>query len=353
MPLRAHRYDDPANPHTCLNCGAKLSGPYCSQCSQQDLDYHRSFLHLAHEVVENLFHFDGKFLASVAVLLARPGRLTVEFNAGRRQSQVPPLRFYLFVSVLFFFGVHLLHHGHLFEFDRRHTDEIVRRVQTGMGVAEQLDGKLTPAQKLALQAQLTAAAETAGPEIDRETIARLVAAVRAGAAPGVARPAPGGSMTFNRDSALGRTLADKVATGELAPTAIIDEVEHRVPTALVLGMPVLALLLKFFYLRSGRYYIEHLIFSLHLHTWLFLALMVGDGWLELAALGPRWLGLLGAGAFALWMPGYVFAAFRAVYRESAGRTAVKLLGLAFTYSAALLGVVALIFGWTLMWLVWE
>ena len=108
MPHHAsHRYDDPAHPRVCLNCGAKLSGPYCSQCAQQDIEYHRSFYHLAHEVVENLFHFDGKFFASVAWLLARPGKLTVEFNAGRRQSQVPPLRFYLFVSVLFFLGVHL------------------------------------------------------------------------------------------------------------------------------------------------------------------------------------------------------------------------------------------------------
>src|ERR1019366_3534823 len=116
---------------------------------------------------------------------------------------------------------------------------------------------------------------------------------------------------------------------------------------------VLALLLKLFSLRSGRYYIEHLIFSLHLHTWLFLALMVGDGWLKLAAFGPRWLELLSVAAFGLWMLWYVFAAFRAVYRESAARIVAKLLGLAFAYAIALLGVISLIFGWTIAWLAWE
>ena len=31
------------------------------------------------------------------------------------------------------------------------------------------------------------------------------------------------------------------------------------------------------------------IFSLHLHTWLFLVIMVGNGYLKLASLGPSWL----------------------------------------------------------------
>ncbi|HYP17616.1 MAG TPA: DUF3667 domain-containing protein, partial [Opitutus sp.] len=59
---------------------------------------------------------------SVAWLLATPGRLTAEFNAGRRASQVPPLRFSIFVAALFFLLLHLLNQGHLLPINRHEAE---------------------------------------------------------------------------------------------------------------------------------------------------------------------------------------------------------------------------------------
>ena len=148
-------------------------------------------------------------------------------------------------------------------------------------------------------------------------------------------------------------MKEKIEKGDLAPAQILDGFEQRVPTLLFLGMPLLALLLKLFYLRSGRYYVEHLIFSLHLHTWVFLAFMVGNGWLKLAALGPGWLGTLFGTTLALWMLWYVLAAFRLVYGESWGKTAVKIVPLGLAYAFALVCVTLLIFFGTVAWLAWE
>jgi hypothetical protein len=92
----------PVHTH-CQNCGVPLSGPFCHRCGQQDLDFQRSFGHVVLEVLESFFHFDAKFFRNIATLVFQPGRLTAEFNAGRRASQMPPFRLYLFVSVLFFF----------------------------------------------------------------------------------------------------------------------------------------------------------------------------------------------------------------------------------------------------------
>lgn len=289
----SHNYDDPAAPRVCQNCGATLRGPYCSSCGQHDIDYHRSFYHLTHDLLENLFHFEGKFLANVAWLLAKPGRLTADFVAGRRASQVHPLRFYIFVTLLFFVGVHVLNHGHLFAYDRKNADA---------GVAS----------------------EPGGPKI-----------------------------TVRESSPLGEALNKKFAAGELRPTQIFDALEGKVPTTLFLCMPLCALILKGLYWRTkpARYYIEHLIFAVHLHTWAFLVWMVSAGYLglagELAHWLARWLGL----ALVAWMIWYGLNAFRVVYRQSWPLTIVKATLLAVTYFiTVLLLCLALVVG-TVAWLV--
>ncbi len=302
----AHEYA--AAPRICRNCSAALSGPFCAQCGQQDIDYHRSFHHLFHDLLENVFHFEGKFFVTVAWLLTKPGRLTLEFLAGRRASQLNPLRFYIFVSVLFFLGLSLLNHGHLVDFDRQQVNR--------------LQGELT------------------GPT--------------AGAA---AKTAPPGKVhtkiTINRDSALGRSLVAKLQSGELTLSDIWEKLEHRVPTLLFLGVPLFALLLKILYLRSGRFYVEHLIFSLHLHTWAFLVCMVGTGYLKLAGLGPDWLETLCGWALALWGLGYLFRSFRVIYGEGRIRTACKIGLLGLVHSFALLSVALLLLAGTVAWLAAE
>ena len=116
--------DPTAPPRLCQNCSAPLTGPYCAACGQHDVDYHRGFHYLFHDLLENLFHFEGKFFVTVAWLLAKPGRITLEFIAGRRASQLNPLRFYIFVSVLFFLGLSLLNHGHLIDIPRKAVDDL-------------------------------------------------------------------------------------------------------------------------------------------------------------------------------------------------------------------------------------
>jgi len=306
----------------CENCGTPLAGPYCHKCGQHAIDYRRSFHHLAHDVLENLFHFDGKFLVSVAWLLARPGQLTAEFNAGRRQSQVPPLRFYIFVTVLFFFGVHLLNHGHLFPIRAEAVDLIAQEVRQKAKVA--LD-------------QRAAAANQPGTTLGKREF----------------KVGPHSTVTFDESSPAGRVLEEKFANGEIEIPQLLEALEHRVPTLLFLGMPVYALLLLLFFRGSGRYYIEHLVFSLHLHTWAFLAIMIGGGYLQLATLGPAWLSDLTWVGLYGWMVWYVIAAARKVYGGSWSRTIFKVSAAAILYVAALLAIWIGIALLTLLWLAYE
>ncbi len=114
------------------------------------------------------------------------------------------------------------------------------------------------------------------------------------------------------------------------------------PTLLFLGMPVFALILKLLHWRSRRFYIEHLIFSIHLHTWAFLAFMVGNGYFKLAALCADWLTTLFAWRLDGWMVWYVFRAFRVVYDQRRLKTLVKLALAAGSYLIAFIGLTGVV-----------
>ena len=355
----SHDYADPtASPRHCQNCGAKLTGPYCSNCGQADIDYHRSFHHLFHDLLENLFHFEGKFFVTVAWLLAKPGQLTREFVAGRRQSQLNPLRLYLFVSVLFFLSVSLLNHGHIFALDSAGIaatqKELAGNFMIGKGLTKDLTREerqevMRRFRKLADRGEIT---QTDVTGVFREIRAEVLAdrAKTAGAPhDGEQRRAP----VVEEDHGLGGELMEKFESGEITLPEIVESLEHRVPSLFFLGVPLYALLLKLVYVRSKRYYIEHLIFSLHLHTWAFLALLVGNGYVKLAGLASHrlasWVGWL----LLVWAIWYVFRAFRVVYGQSRGKTATKILLLASAHACVLLLVAIALFALTLTWFALE
>ena len=86
----------------CANCGTPLAGEYCNHCGQRHEPHVHSVGHFASEAFESITHADSRLWRTLWFLLAKPGRLTSEFFAGRRVSYLPPFRLYLVISVIFF-----------------------------------------------------------------------------------------------------------------------------------------------------------------------------------------------------------------------------------------------------------
>jgi hypothetical protein len=87
----------------CANCGQLLSGRYCAQCGQKelrpdDLTVRRFFVDT---VVHELTNVDGKIWRTLRALLFRPGLLTAEYSAGRRQPYINPLRIYIVAVIVY------------------------------------------------------------------------------------------------------------------------------------------------------------------------------------------------------------------------------------------------------------
>jgi hypothetical protein len=97
----------------CLNCGTLPAGPWCQNCGQRAGPAHRSIRHLTTELLEILTHADSRFWRTLRRLAFDPGTLTRDYLAGRRASEIPPLRLF-FVIMLLAFGIGALTGHHTF-----------------------------------------------------------------------------------------------------------------------------------------------------------------------------------------------------------------------------------------------
>ena len=125
------------------------------------------------------------------------------------------------------------------------------------------------------------------------------------------------------------------------PSPLLDEFLRLLPYMMFIIIPLFALVTKLFYLFSKRFYIEHLIFSLHNHSFIFLVLVLNIGFQELQEILLKqtftgaaflsslfgWLSVLGF----IWMAVYVFLAVKRVYQQSWFMTITKTTLLSVVY----------------------
>ena len=128
---------------------------------------------------------------------------------------------------------------------------------------------------------------------------------------------------------------------------------HRISGAMMfLLLPLFALLLKLLYIRSERYYTEHLIVALHSHSFilqfsvLYLALqaLAAVSWPWLAQ-PVEWL----ATATLIWIPTYLLLSQKFYYQQGWGKTLLKFWLTSSVYyllfTSALIGVIILSILW--------
>ena len=88
----------------CKNCNEKLTGKehFCSNCGQKNIT-NLNLKYLLDDFLDNYLSLDSKLFKTIKKLVFSPGFLSMEFLQGRRAGYVPPVKFYIAVSVLFFF----------------------------------------------------------------------------------------------------------------------------------------------------------------------------------------------------------------------------------------------------------
>ena len=99
---RAEPQPEPPTPANCRNCGAPLSGPFCSECGQEVADRPATLSGFLRESFEDVFSLHSRTLTTFYHLLFKPGSLTEAYFSGKKSRYAPPIQVYLVAAAIFF-----------------------------------------------------------------------------------------------------------------------------------------------------------------------------------------------------------------------------------------------------------
>ena len=301
----------------CENCGAKLQGHWCAKCGQPAIDYRRSFRHVIADLLNEFLNWDSKFFATIVLLLVRPWKLTNEFLAGHRVRYVHPLRLYLLASILFFFAVNYGARGLRFEpgnlspKDRAELEADLKKEDLPPAAREKLDALLreSPASPTP-SPQTTAPSPSPAPKTDKQK----QEFGKVGERPFVVFDQAKSTTPF--ESWIEARAKEKMGEHGTKMGLFISTLFSNLPYMMLCCIPLFALVLKILYVRRHIFYIDHLIYALHIHTFAYTGIML----IVLATIG---LNRVIPGPIAGWTIALLWIAFlvqiflsiRRVYRQ--------------------------------------
>lgn len=303
----------------CLNCETKFSGNFCPNCGQAVKDYDKPFSFIFFNFMGDFFAFDTRFFRTAVALVIKPGYLSKQYFAGRLVKYAPPFRLFLFMSFIFF---------------------LLLQIYTSRGLTTVLDKDLNK-EKAALDsfalnnADLLLAAENddgIALDLSLDSLAVLSA----------------GTFSNNVDlrhmliqiaNKAEEKLKDETDPEKLSrkrefirlcrsPEQATSRLLKYMSWAFFILLPIFALVLKLFYIRRNQNYIRHLIFSIHIHSFIFLLFSIIVT-LSLLFDHIEQLILFLLLSFVV----YFIIALKKFYGQSIGKVILKFIGISFVYNA--------------------
>ncbi|MDP7591379.1 MAG: DUF3667 domain-containing protein [Litorilituus sp.] len=382
-------------PH-CKNCASPLDGQFCSSCGQEVTPTIRYFGTVLLHLLDDIFSFDSRASRTLFPLLCKPGFLTKEYFAGRRVHYVPPLKLYLFISIVFFLSLKLFP-----DFDSSNktlpTPEVIQKsidtkVQELSDLPEMMPTtqaieKLSSYRELIAQSNDKAlqnqAINLAALElkklnnikeftendqfhykqyqehinsalIDKEqgTAKEHVINISNHADDNIAFDFLSKEMNEKLNKQM--EMLEKKAENEINtdPTKLVQQAIAKLPQLMFILLPLFAVLLKIMYLFSNRFYLEHLTVALHSHSFIFLMMFVLggiDAIFDLFIDDFPWLGDFFETftiSLCVWIPIYLFIMQKRVYKQGYLLTIFKYFVISSAYMILMSGtaLIALVWG---------
>lgn len=331
---------------TCANCTHMLVGPYCAICGQPTKTRRRSIRGLLHDFFVDLVNFDSRILRTGRALLFRPGELPKAFRENRTVPYVPSIRLYFFVSLIFFVLLSLT------------GIAIVQVIVTATPIKIVWDAKGNAF--YANPAFDHMDKDDAGDPDVKKYVPRLIAIDKAKAL------RPGGHYTFSTQSyfftpigayhssltneqrqrmlelshvelngkakataaTIERNVDNTLAKLAADPAALNGPLTTWIPRALFLLLPLYALVLALFHIRRRKdfYLVDHLVFSLSIHTFAFVTLILAVGLAQV--ISGEWVAWL----LFVVVSVYIFIAMKRFYEQGWFLTTVKFIFISGIYT---------------------
>jgi len=410
-PLSGSEVDNKAVSNTeiksCENCHQALNGPFCANCGQSTDSTLKYFWVVILHLLDDIFSFDSRASRTLFPLITRPAFLTNEYFAGRRVHYVPPLRLYLFISIVFFITLKYFvaaEDGNPININNKQA--LITQVKSHI---EQLKTEQSTLQKTTLEnvekvTQLTADITkfsnyladlnreyTSGQnkqiikltrklvelEFDNvkeslsdkdqakfdELIAQRLKVLNGDIISDELTIGNNedGTITFDflsdesnkKLTEFSKELTEKAEKAFNSDTGpLVEQVIGKLPQLMFILLPLFAVLLKIMFIFSKRLYMEHLTVALHSHSFIFITVLLSemldllDNYLVETSPGfANFFGVV-AGALLFWIPIYLFLMQKRVYKQGVFFTLVKfsIIGTIYSLMITVTALIAMIWG---------
>lgn len=326
----------------CLNCGhpLELSDKYCPNCSQANSTKKLTLVDFFEEFLANYLSYDSKLWRTLAALLLRPGKITNEYISGKRLSYTNPFRFLLSLAIIYFLIISFNSEFESFnkfgsgnnspifnldtelnklEFDSEQEKQIalaqldslkIKRFITN-GISQRDSTLLSNPELYFQKIDSGGIAERFAEKIQffstvikHDTISYFEQGVTKFNLP----KAKENEMAFN--------LANSLSDIERRPGSFLNSLISKLPITTFFFLPFFSFFIWMVYIRKKYTYTDHLIFSFHNQSLLFILLIVSNLINALFNIGSE-------GLFILIFAIYLYKAMRNFYQQGRVKTVIK------------------------------
>ncbi len=213
----------------CPNCENEFSSEnnYCPNCGQANKAHRLNFKYIVSDFLSANFSLDSKILITLKLLLISPATLTVEFLSGKRMKYISPVRLYLLISFVYFFMLSIDPFNEEKPFE---SDNVVFSDSTDSIIENEMYG------------------EYLNDSLEQES---------------------------NEDEYLEKALISKTRILKTEAGSIVFKqlLKKYTSIGMFILIPLTALLF-FILFYKGTFYIQHLIFSIHLQSVIFILFII-------------------------------------------------------------------------------
>ena len=323
----------------CKNCETKFDGKFCPNCGQSVKDFDQPLSFIFYNFAGDFFAFDIRFFKTFIILLLKPGFLTKEYFEGRRVKYAPPFRIFIFASFILFLLLQIYtNKGFTTILDSTWSDEnglaidsvkwaeidSILNVDIAISDSDSLLNEVDTVDESEMELNLNL--DTFRDTRDlRHGLIKLAVFLEE-------------TLKTETDLKKREKLNESIRMCR-APEQATAKIIKYMSWAFFLLLPIFALILKLVYIRRKQNYMRHLIFSIHIHSFIFVILtfIVGLHLIFANNLGVVSIILL------LFIPVYFIIALKKFYGQGIIKVIMKFLTVSFLYNIIFWIIVGFIF----------
>lgn len=238
----------------CPNCGTQLTEEmnYCHNCGQENHIRRATMKLLASDFFSSYFSVDSKLFRSLRYLLFSPSFLSLEYLNGKIEAYLRPIRLYIFISFTFFLLLSITSSS------TPADDMKLKKDGVEINLKEEIDKAVPEKDSLVSKKAKEALSKSKNKSQDFNLFDKNE-----------------GEELSEFETSMNEKLK-KIFSDKREMNIFLNYMRSKLPILLFIIIPVLALLLFVFFYKKNYYYIDHLVFAMHLQAFFFVLLIISE-----------------------------------------------------------------------------